>query len=71
MEENEEGRWRAFSYEELLARAKVNLDIFWLRDESLEDTADLPAPDVLAAQIVEDLRAALAQFGEIAEDLGE
>ena len=68
---DEEGRWRAFSYEELLARDKVNLDIFWLRDESLEDTADLPAPDVLAAQIVEDLWAALAQFGEIAEDLGE
>ena len=46
------------------------LDIFWLRDESLEDTADLPAPDVLAAEIMEDLQAALAQFAEIAEDLG-
>ena len=53
-----------------MARDKVNLDIFWLRDESLEDTANLPDPDVLALEIVEDLQAALEQFGEIAEDLG-
>ena len=70
-EDNPQGRWRAYSYEELLARDKVNLDIFWLRDESLEDTANLPDPDVLAAEIVEDLQAALEQFGEIAEDVGE
>ena len=55
----------------LLARDKVNLDIFWLRDESLEDTADLPDPDVLAAEIVEDLQAALEQFREIAESVTE
>ena len=53
-----------------MARDKVNLDIFWLRDESLEDTADLPDPDILAAEIVEDLQAALEQFREITEDLG-
>jgi type I restriction enzyme M protein len=58
--ENPDGRWRVFPYVELMARDKVNLDIFWLRDESLEDTANLPAPDVLAAESVEDLRAALA-----------
>jgi len=69
-EENPDGRWRAFSYEELLARDKVNLDIFWLRDESLEDTANLPEPDVLAAEIVQDLEAALEQFRAIVEDLG-
>jgi type I restriction enzyme M protein len=40
---------------------KVNLDIFWLRDDSLEDTANLPDPDVLALEIVEDLQAALEQ----------
>ncbi len=68
---NEAGRWREFTYEELLARDKVNLDIFWLRDESLEDSANLPNPDVLAAEIVEDLRSALAQFESIAEELGE
>jgi hypothetical protein len=48
-----------------------SLDIFWLRDESLEDTANLPDPDVLALEIIEDLQAALEQFAEIAEDLGE
>jgi type I restriction enzyme M protein len=68
---NEAGRWRNFTYEELIARDKVNLDIFWLRDESLEDSANLPDPDVLAAEIMEDLRSALAQFEGIAEELGE
>jgi len=68
-EANPQGRWRAYPYEELIARDKVNLDIFWLRDESLEDTASLPDPDVLSAEIVEDLQAALEQFGAIAEDL--
>jgi type I restriction enzyme M protein len=54
-----------------VARDKVNLDIFWLRDESLEDTNNLPNPDVIAAEIVEDLRTALEQFEEILADLGE
>ncbi len=53
----------------MIARDKVNLDICWLRDESLEDTANLPDPDVLAQEIVEDLEAALEQFSEIAEDM--
>ena len=46
-----------------------SLDIFWLKDESLEDSANLPPPDVIAAEIVEHLQAALAQFAEIASDL--
>jgi type I restriction enzyme M protein len=54
-----------------MVRDKVNLDVFWLRDESLEETANLPDPDVLAAEIVDDLEAALEQFRAIAEDLGE
>jgi len=53
----------------LLKRDKVNLDIFWLRDESLEDSANLPDPDVLALEIAEELEAALEQFTAIAEDL--
>lgn len=69
-EENPEGRWRMFTYDELIARDKANLDITWLRDESLEDSANLPDPDVLAREIVEDLQAALEQFRGIAEDLG-
>jgi type I restriction enzyme M protein len=68
-EQNPEGRWRSFTYDELTARDKVNLDIFWLRDESLEDSANLPNPDVLALEIVEDLKAALAQFEGIEEEL--
>ena len=68
-EKKPEGRWRSFTYDELIARDKVNLDIFWLRDESLEDSANLPNPDVLAAEIVEDLKAALSQFESIEEEL--
>jgi type I restriction-modification system DNA methylase subunit len=67
--ENPGGRWRAYSYDEVIARDKVSLAIFWLRDESLEDSANLPEPDVLAAEIVQDLQAALEQFAAIAEDL--
>jgi hypothetical protein len=48
---------------------KLNLDIFRLKHESLEDSANLPDPDIIAAEIVEDLQAALAQFAEIAADL--
>ena len=70
-EDNPDGRWRCFDYEELIARDKVNLDIFWLRDESLEDSANLPEPDVLAGEIIEDLRAALEEFELIQEDLSE
>ena len=66
-----EGRWRKYSYEEIMARDKASLDIFWLKDHSLEDSANLPEPGVLAAEIVEDLEAALEQFRLIAEDLKE
>jgi hypothetical protein len=62
-------RMRSYTYNELMARDKVNLDIFWLRDESLEDSANLPNPDVLALEIVEDLKAALSQFESIEEEL--
>ncbi len=64
-----EGRWRSYTYEELLQRDKVSLDIFWLKDESLEDSANLPAPEVIAGEIVDDLRAALEQFEAIQTDL--
>ena len=65
------GRWRAYDYDELVNRDKASLDIFWLRDESLSDSDNLPAPEVIAAEIVEDLEAALEQFREILEDMGE
>ena len=50
----ESDRFKGFAYDELLKRDKVNLDIFWLRDESLEDSAHLPDPDVLALEIAEE-----------------
>lgn len=62
-------RFHRFSYDELVARDKASLDIFWLRDESLEDTDNLPAPGVIAAEIVEDLQAALDEFTALAESL--
>ncbi|WP_321371747.1 class I SAM-dependent DNA methyltransferase [uncultured Desulfuromusa sp.] len=69
-EENPSGRWRCYDYEDLIARDKASLDIFWLKDDSLEDSDNLPEPGVLAAEIVEDMQAALEQFREIAADLG-
>lgn len=64
---NPEGRWRSYGYEDLLKRDKVNLDLFWLKDTSLEDSDDLPAPDILAQEIADDLQTALEQFTAIAE----
>ena len=64
-----DGCWRSFTYKELVERDKASLDIFWLRDESLEESENLPDPEVIAADIVEDLEAALEQFREIALDL--
>jgi type I restriction enzyme M protein len=68
-EESPDGRWRRYGYGDLIARDKASLDIFWLRDESLEDGANLPDPDVLAIEIIEDLRAALEEFELIGADL--
>lgn len=62
-------RFHSFAYDDLVKRDKASLDIFWLKDDSLEDAANLPAPDVIAAEIVEDLQAALDEFALIAEDL--
>jgi type I restriction enzyme M protein len=69
-ERTETERFRAFSHDELAARDKASLDIFWLRDESLEDSGNLSAPELIAAEIVEDLQAALDQFAAIAASLG-
>ena len=68
-ERQETNRFHRFSHEDLMKRDKVNLDIFWLRDESMEDSANLPPPDQIAEEIVEDLRSALEQLEEIAMDL--
>ena len=62
-------RFRSFTYDELMARDKANLDITWLRDETLEDLDNLPAPEIIAREIVEDLTAALAEFEAVAAAL--
>jgi hypothetical protein len=68
-ERTESERFRYFTFEELIARDKASMDIFWLRDDSLADSDNLPPPEVIAQEIVEDLEAALEQFRLIAGDL--
>jgi type I restriction enzyme M protein len=64
-EKNPEGRWRKFTYDEIMARDKTSLDIFWLKDKSLTDLDNLPDPDVLALEIMENLEAGLESFRTI------
>ncbi|MEU9255226.1 class I SAM-dependent DNA methyltransferase [Streptomyces sp. NPDC048270] len=68
-ERAESERFRPYTYAELTARDKARLDVLWLRDETLEDLDDLPAPDLLAREIVEDLTAALEEFAAVADAL--
>ena len=63
------GRWRPYSFDGVAARDKASLDLFWLRDESLEDLANLPDPHVIAEEIAEDLRDALEQIESVLADL--
>jgi hypothetical protein len=66
---NPEGRWRKFSYEQIIVRDKTSLDIFWLKDKSLADLDNLPEPDVLALEIVDNLEAGLNSFRAISAAL--
>jgi type I restriction enzyme M protein len=66
---NPEGRWRKFSYEDILARDKTSLDITWLKDKSLADLDNLPDPDELAIEIIENLEAGLESFREVLRSL--
>lgn len=68
-ERTETAQFRPFTYEQLIARDKASLDIAWLRDESLEDTENLPPPEAIALEIVADLEAALSEFAAVAESL--
>lgn len=70
-ETNPEGRWRKYTYEELIARDKTSLDIFWLKDKSLTDLDNLPDPEILASEIIENLEAALANFKNVSATLGQ
>ena len=65
----EEGRWRKFTYDEIVARDKTNLDIFWLKDKSLTDLDNLPDPDILANEIIENIESGLNSFRGIMETI--
>ena len=65
----ESERFRYFDYDTLVARDKASLDIFWLKDDSLDDLDNLPAPDVLAQEIIDHMEAALLAFREVAQAL--
>ena len=67
----ETDRFKRFGVDDLLKRDKLNLDIFWLKDESLDDVDSLPPPDVIAAQIVDNLQAALEAFQSVADELAK
>jgi len=70
-ETNPEGRWRKYSYAELAARDKTSLDLFWLKDDSLTDLDNLPEPDVLANEIIENIEAGLLNFRNVAASLAK
>ncbi|MDE0242278.1 MAG: class I SAM-dependent DNA methyltransferase [bacterium] len=67
-EDNPNGRWRAYSRKELLSRDKASLDVFWVKDASITDLDNLPEPEVLADEILENLRSALSSFEAVAGD---
>ena len=67
---NPECRWRRFTYDELVARDKTSLDVFWLRDKSLTDLDNLPESDDLAKEIIENLEAGLESFRQVLTGLG-
>lgn len=68
-EENPDGRWRKFTADEIFKRDKTSLDIFWIKDRALADLDNLPDPDELAGDIIENLQSALESFQELQEQL--
>ena len=69
-ENNPDGRWRKFNIDEINKREKTSLDIFWLKDDSLTDLDNLPDPDILADEIIENIEAALGNFRNVIVELG-
>lgn len=66
---NSEGRWRKYTYDEIITRDKTNFDIFWLKDNSLIDLENLPDPEILFDEIIENLQSALENFRIIRESV--
>lgn len=68
-EDNPRGRWRKYTYADIMARDKTSLDIFWLKDSSLTDLENLPDPDILANEIIENIESGLSSFRAIMETI--
>lgn len=68
-EDSPDGRWRRFTAEEILHRDKTSLDIFWIKDKALADLDNLPAPEELAEDILENLQSAMDGFSELLVEL--
>jgi len=68
-EDNPDGRWRKYTFKEIINRDKTSMDIFWIKDDSLTDLENLPEPDILANEIVENMEAGLESFREIVDGL--
>ena len=68
-EKSPDGRWRKYTYDELIARDKTSLDIFWLKDKSLADLDNLPEPEILADEIIQNIEAGLESFRSVAASL--
>ena len=66
---NPDGRWRKYTYADIIARDKTSLDIFWLKDSSLTDLENLPDPDILANEIIENIESGLSSFRAIMETI--
>jgi len=62
-------RFKAYTYNELIQRDKANLDLTWIKDASLQEMENLPEPEILAAEIIENLRSALEEFEALQEEL--
>lgn len=71
LDRKETEKFKAFTYEELIKRDKVSLDIFWLKDESLENTENLPPPEEIASEIADNLQSALDSINELMVNLGK
>ena len=69
-DKNPDGRFRRFIYAQIKERDKTSLDIFWIKDKSLADLDNLPDPDVLAGEIIDNLETAMESFKEILAELG-
>lgn len=68
-EKNQIGRWRKYTYDEIVERDKINLDIFWMKDDNLIDLDNLPEPDILINDIIENIESALANFKTIRDSI--